>query len=524
VSRNSSVTAASSTLIQDFLEHAAVARPAKTAVITGVERLSYADIDAMANRLANAFLERGVQRGDRVAIFLNNSVQMVVSIFAALKANAVFVGINRASRPEKVLQILNNCQAAALVADARAIAQGFGEKVSSEAPSVKSVVVCTPKGGTTSANKLTVQHFADIQETFPGSRPERKNIEVDLGCLIYTSGTTGEPKGVMCDHGNVVFVTESIVSYLKNTEQDIVLNVLPLSSSYGLYQLMAAFRVGATLVLEEGFGFPDLIVERMAKERVTGFAGVPTVYAMLLGLDVSGYDLSALRYITNAGSGLPVEHIKRLRQHFPKTDLYLMHGLTEVARTMYLPPEQADVRPGSSGIPIPGTELWVEDETGRRLTPGEVGELVVRGPHVMRGYWNSPELTNFRFRPGPVAGERVCFTGDLFKTDAEGYFYFVSRKDDIIKSRGEKVAPREVENVLCTLPGVVEAAVVGVPDAVLGQAIKAVIVLNGTKLTEADVIAHCKARLEYFMVPRQVEFRQELPKTPSGKIKKLELS
>jgi len=230
-----------------------------------------------------------------------------------------------------------------------------------------------------------------------------------------------------------------------------------------------------------------------------------------------------LRYLTNAAAGLPVEHVKRLRQTFPKADLYLMHGLTEVARTMYLPPEQTDCRPGSSGIAIPGTELWVEDENGQRLGPGEIGELVVRGRNVMRGYWNAPDMTAQRFRSGPNAGERVCYSGDLFRTDDEGYFYFVSRKDDIIKSRGEKVAPREVENVLYAITGVLEAAVVGIPDPMLGQAVKAFVVAPGLSLTESDVISHCKSRLEEFMVPRAVEFRSELPKTPSGKIRKVDL-
>jgi acyl-CoA synthetase (AMP-forming)/AMP-acid ligase II len=212
-----------------------------------------------------------------------------------------------------------------------------------------------------------------------------------------------------------------------------------------------------------------------------------------------------------------------LRQIFPKTDLYLMHGLTEVARTMYLPPDQTDARPASSGIPIPGTELWVEDENGHRLGPNEVGELVVRGRNVMRGYWMAPEMSGQRFRPGPQPGERVCYTGDLFRTDEEGYFYFVSRKDDLIKSRGEKVPPREVENVLYRLEGVVEAAVIGVPDPVLGQAVKAFIVAPGATLTESDIISHCKANLEEFMVPRSVEFRTELPRTSSGKVRKVDL-
>src|SRR5690349_4752034 len=249
----------------------------------------------------------------------------------------------------------------------------------------------------------------------------------------------------MFDHSNVVFVTQSIAQYLKHTDRDIVLSVLPMAFSYGLYQLMVVFSTGGTLVLEESFAFPDLVLEKMAQERVTGFAAVPTIYSMLLGMDLSKLDLSSLRYLTNAAAGLPVEHVKRLRQIFPKVDLYLMHGLTEVARTMYLPPSQTDLRPASSGIPIPGTELWIEDDEGNRLPPGQIGELVVRGRNVMRGYWNAQEMTAKKFRPGPMPGERVCYSGDLFRMDEEGYFYFESRKDDLIKCRGEKVAPREVE-------------------------------------------------------------------------------
>jgi len=283
------------------------------------------------------------------------------------------------------------------------------------------------------------------------------------------------------------------------------------------------FNTGGTLVLEESFAFPDLVLEKMAQEKVTGFAAVPTIYSMLLGMDLSKLDLSSLRYLTNAAAGLPVEHVKRVKQVFPKVELFLMHGLTEVARTMYLPPEQTDIRPASSGIPIPGTQLWIEDENGKGLGPNEVGELVVRGRHVMRGYWNAPELSAQRFRPGALPGERLCYSGDLFRTDEEGYFYFVSRKDDIIKSRGEKIAPREVENVLYTINGVQDAVVIGVPDPLLGQVVKAFIVAPGGGLTESDVISHCKARLDEVMVPRQVVFRDELPKTGSGKVRRLDL-
>jgi amino acid adenylation domain-containing protein len=510
-------------LVQDFLQNSAVSRPDKIALVCGGQRVSYAQLEGMANRLANALGEKGVRRGDRVAIYLNNSLEAVVSIFAVTKAGGVFVAVNRNSKIEKLAGILNNCQAAVVIMDQRAVAQGIGDKLLAGASSLKSIIVCGNKTLPLPAGNPHGQDFATIQAGFSAGQPERENIDLDLACLIYTSGTTGDPKGVMCDHNNVVFVTHSIVKYLKKTEADIVLSVLPLSFSYGLYQLMATFCVGGTLVLEESFAFPAVVLQKLAQERVTGFAGVPTIYSMLLGMDLQNLDLSALRYLTNAAAGLPVEHVKRLRQIFPKVELYLMHGLTEVARTMYLPPDQTDRRPGSSGIAIPGTELWIEGEDGSRLGPGKTGELVVRGRNVMRGYWMDPEMTAQQFRPGPLSGEQVCHSGDLFRTDEEGFFYFVSRKDDIIKSRGEKIAPREVENVLYTIKGVQEAAVIGVPDPVMGQVVKAFIVAPNAGLTEAAVISRCRAQLEEIMVPRQVEFCNELPKTDSGKIRKTDL-
>jgi len=245
---------------------------------------------------------------------------------------------------------------------------------------------------------------------------------------------------------------------------------------------------------------------------------VPTHFALLLQLDLGLYDLSSLRYVTNTAAALPVQHIQELRRRLPGVALYSMYGLTETKRTLYLPPEQLDKRPGSVGIAIPGTEVWVENEKGERLGPGQPGELIVRGRHVMRGYWGDAEATSRRFRPGTLPGERLCYTGDVFRMDDEGFYYFLGRSDDIIKSRGEKVSPKEVENVLYGLAGVVEAAVVGVPDPILGQAIKAFLVVKGVQRTKAEVLAHCRAHLEDHLVPKDVEFRDELPKTSSGKI------
>lgn len=512
-------------LVQNFLEDSARRYPNKLAVVCRDHRLTYAQLEDAANDWASRLQRAGVSRGDRVAIYLPNSVEAIIGIFGILKAGGVFVAVNRAAKLEKLGFILKHCGARVLITNARVFDQGV-KKVETrrldDAPMFGEFLF-TKTPCRSLAAQFRRQTFA-VSGIPPAITPAvTERSELDLACLIYTSGTTGEPKGVMCGHSNVVFITRAIAEYLKHTERDVVLSVLPLSFSYGLYQLLTTVCVGGTLVLEESFAFPAAVLQQMVREQVTGFAGVPTIYSIILGMDLREFDLSRLRYLTNAAAGLSVEHVKRLRQLFPNTELYLMHGLTEVARTMYLPPDQADRRPASSGIAVPGTELWIEDESGRRLGPGEVGELVVRGPHVMRGYWADPKGTAQRFRPGPSPGERICYSGDLFRTDAEGFFYFVSRKDDIIKCRGEKVAPQEVENVLCSMPGIQDAAVVGVPDPLLGQAVKAFVVAADSGLTAAKVMAYCQARLEPVMVPQKVEFRRELTKTDNGKIRRFAL-
>ncbi len=505
-------------LVRDFLELSAARLPAKTALVCDGRRLSYAELDAMANQVANALIALGVKRSDRVAVYLPNSVETVATLFAILKAGAVFVVINPTTKRDKLLYILNNCRATALIAEQRFDLEGIAPGPTSAVPSLRGCIRCG--SGPSSPASPTNLSFAEALERFPAKPLPRNNLDLDLACLIYTSGTTGDPKGVMSDHSNVVFATGSIIEYLGNVESDIVINVLPLSFDYGLYQLLMTFRFGGTFVLERSFTYPAAILQRIEQEKVTGFPGVPTIYALLLPMDFSGFNLTSLRYLTNTAAALPVNHIEALRKKFAGVTLFSMYGLTETKRTLYLPPAELDRRPGSVGVPIPGTEAWLEDETGKKLAPGEVGELVVRGRHVMRGYWDAPEMTARRYRLDPATGDRLCFTNDLFRMDEEGFFYFVSRKDDIIKSRGEKVAPKEVEAVIYGIPGVREVAVIGVPDAVLGQAVKAFVATDNQALTEKQVLAHCRAHLEDYMVPKSVEFCAELPKTASGKITK----
>ncbi|HBB32926.1 MAG TPA: AMP-dependent synthetase [Cyanobacteria bacterium UBA8803] len=505
-------------LVQDFLEHSADRLPDKVALVGDGQRLTYAEVDAQANRLSHAFKEQGLQRGDRVVLYLPNSLELAIAIFAVLKAGGVFVPLNPSTKYDKCAYILNNCQAKVLVTTGRQVQ--LAQQLAQEVPSLKTIVLTSQPAETHSPNFLS---YAAIQCDYDPQRLPKVNIDLDLACLIYTSGSTGDPKGVMSDHSNVVFAASSIIEYLGNVESDIIICLSPLSFDYGLYQLLMVFKFGGTLILEKGFTFPAAILKRIEEERVTGFPGVPTIFAMLLKMDLSPYDLSSLRYLTNTAAALPASHIVEIRAKFPWATLFSMYGLTETKRTLYLPPEQLDKRPNSVGIAIPGTEVWIEDEQGQRLGAGEVGELVVRGHHVMRGYWDEKEKTAARFRPGLIPGERVCYTGDLFRRDDEGFMYFVSRKDDIIKSRGEKVAPKEVENVLYSLPGVREAAVIGIPDPVLGQAVKAFVVVEGNAIAETDILRHCRTHLEDFMVPKYVELHSELPKTPSGKIKKTDL-
>jgi acyl-CoA synthetase (AMP-forming)/AMP-acid ligase II len=313
---------------------------------------------------------------------------------------------------------------------------------------------------------------------------------------------------------------------LENTPDDIILNVLPISFDYGLYQVLMAVKVGATLVLEKSFTFPQKILEKAKAEHVTGLPLVPTMAAILLQMrELEPGSLSDLRYITNTAAALPPAHILRLQELFPTTRLYSMYGLTECKRCTYLPPQHLREQIGSVGIAIPGTEAYVVDDDGKQVGPGVIGELVIRGPHVMKGYWENPEATDRALRPGPFPWEKVLHTGDLFRTDEGGFLYFVGRKDDIIKTRGEKVSPKEVENVLYAIPGVREAAVIGVPDPILGMALKAVLVIEPeSRLTETDVIRHCARNLEDYMVPKSVEFRAELPKTESGKISRRQVA
>jgi acyl-coenzyme A synthetase/AMP-(fatty) acid ligase len=324
----------------------------------------------------------------------------------------------------------------------------------------------------------------------------------------------------------MISAAESITQYLGNDENDIILDSLPLAFDYGLYQVLMTFKFGGTLVLEKAFVYPQQMINLIAREKVTGWPIVPMIAAVLVRLkDLDKQHLSSLRYITSTGQSLPQKHITYLQKVFPGVKIFSMYGLTECKRVTYLPPEQLDLRPGSVGKAMPNTEAYIVDENGKTIKEaGKPGELIVRGSNVMLGYWNLPVETSQALRPGPYPGEKVLYTGDLFQQDEEGYLYFLGRKDDIIKTAGHMVSPKEVENVLCEKEDVVEAAVIGVDDEIRGNAIYAFVHLADTsRSTPEDIIKFCAERLEDFAVPKKVVLRGALPRTATGKIQKREL-
>jgi amino acid adenylation domain-containing protein len=477
--------------VEALLEQHARRSPDRTALVAGTERRSYREVDEQANRLAHRLRLSGIEWGDRVVISRGNSIEAVVAMFAVLKAGAVFVIVSPQMRANRLSGLLVDSGAKALIATSK------------------------PAGWLNDVRLVTMFDGPGC----PSTPPPQAESDADLAALVYTSGSTGGSKGVMLTHRNLVAAADSICEYLDLTAEDVILNALPLSFTYGLGQVTTAFRSGATVVLEQSSIYPHLLLDTMIRERVTGFPLVPTLATLMLQQDLTDRSFPHLRYITSAAAALSNSKIQQLRKAFPSTKLYSMYGQTECQRATYLPPDQIDARPASVGIAIPGTSVWIVDGEGNRLGPGEIGELVVCGPQVMTGYWNQPELTARVLRRDHLKGSNVLHTGDLFRMDRDGFLYFVDRLDDIIKTRGEKVAPREIEEVIAELPEVAEVSVYGVPDELLGEAIAASIAfVPGTRLTKSRIQRHCLERLESFMVPRLIDIREALPMSANGKV------
>lgn len=502
-------------LLHQFLETSAEAHSYREAVVHLDGRISYIELERASNRLANFLIEKGIKPGDRVGILLESSVNYTISYFAIMKAGGAVVALNTATTSRIVKNILADCSASALIVH-RQYAH-FLKDIIDDLESLEILIIDGHYEKLERKRSLHVENFFDIQLNSDQRRPSVNISSGDLASIIYTSGTTGNPKGVMLSHRNLEANTDSIVEYLNLTCDDRVMAILPFYYSYGNSLLLTHIRVGGCLVVDNRFAYPNVILEIMSREKVTGFSGVPSTFAILMHKSrINDYRWEHLRYITQAGGPMTPALTLKIMEAIPHVKIYVMYGQTEAsARLSYLEPERLLEKIGSIGKAIPGVVLEVRDESGNLCPPGTVGEIVARGENIMIGYWNQPEET------AKVLNKDGLHTGDLAKIDDDGFFYIVSRKSDMIKSGAHRISPKEIEEILAEHPDVVESAVIGVPDKILGESIKAVIVLKaGSSITDKDILKHCRINLPAFKVPRIVEFRENLPKTSSGKIKK----
>lgn len=514
-------------LVHDWLRRSAQRHPSKVALIVGEEQWCYASLNDRSDVLSWTLRSRGLHHQDRVLILLDNCSEAVIAMYGVLKAGAIFVLLSGSMKSKKLRYIFHNSGARFLITHtrkARVVSEAFAS--SAEKPSVIWIGANTKIPRDKIPCSLRWDELTGAQgapDTCPGMNAENpRPLDIDLAALVYTSGTTGAPKGVMCTHRSMIAVAKSVIQYLDNRPEDRILNVLPLSFGYGLYQVIMAIMFGGTVILERSFMYPSHILERIGQERVTGFPLVPTMAAMWLRMeDMSPYRFDTLRYITSAGAALPSQHADRLQKRLPHVSIIPMYGLTECKRVSYLHPEELDTRPGSAGKAIPNCAVSLVDDHGNKVGPNQVGELVVRGSNVMQGYWGDPELTSRVFQETEASDERSLRTGDYFRMDDEGFLYFVGRKDDMINCKGERVSPQEIEECIFALDAVAEVAVVGVPDEIFGQAIKAYVVIHeGQLLKESDVLRICSQSLEAYMIPKFIAFTEELPRTANGKVNK----
>ena len=465
----------------------------------------------------------GVCPGDRVALHLEKSIEEATAILAVSMAGGVFVNVNPLLKARQVRHILSDSGATTLIT-AWPRLKSLGADLSG-LDALQTIV--------TYGSKVTLRDdaldgrgvidMASVGQETDDAGPVRR-IDRDIAAIIYTSGSTGLPKGVILSHRNLVAGAESVSTYLQNTSEDRILSILPFSFDYGLNQFTTSLLVGATLVLKLHLNASETL-RTIESERITGLGGIPTLWSQLLQAGWTGLTLPSLRYITNSGGRFAEEHVKEYRRRLPHTRIYLMYGLTEAFRSTYLDPGQVDVRPTSIGKAIPNAEILVVDDQGRPCGPNEVGELVHRGAHVALGYWNDPILTAQRFKRNPLqpaavpGDEWAVFSGDLVRRDEEGFLYYVGRKDHMIKTSGFRVSPTEVEEYFYNTGLVQDAVAFGVPDPMLGERIKVTLSLRpNVEMTGADLLAAVSRSMPSYMVPKEVQVLESLPRTSSGKL------
>ncbi|MDX6716231.1 MAG: hypothetical protein QOH30_2789 [Baekduia sp.] len=502
------------THLHHLIADAAARTPDAPALTVKDRTVGYAELWHDVAAFGAGLAALGLQRGERVGVYLDKRVETVVSIFGTSAAGGVFVPVNPQLRAKQVAYILADCDVRVLVTTAERLALLRDEL--GQCPALEHLVVLgtEPAGGARSWDDVLAPDTA---------LPSGPRVDVDLAAILYTSGSTGKPKGVVLSHRNLLVGGASVSEYLHNDADDVILAALPLSFDAGFSQLTTAFTVGAHVVLVDYLLARD-VVALCARHRVTGLTCVPPLWIQLAEQEWPAEASESLRYFANTGGRMPRATLDRLRAIFPAAKPYLMYGLTEAFRSTYLDPDEVDRRPDSIGKAIPNAEILVVREDGTLCDDGEEGELVHRGALVALGYWNDAARTAERFKPAPgrdpglMTTELAVFSGDAVTRDAEGFLYFVSRKDEMIKTSGYRVSPTEIEEVVYGTGLVRDAVALGIDDDRLGQRIVlAVSPANGAELDPGVLLAELRKQLPLYMLPKHVSVRAELPRSPNDK-------
>ena len=515
-------------LLPELISRSAQRFPEHIALTYGKDSLSYAQLQTAVSAFASGIVGLGLQRGERVAIYLEKRFETVIASFGAPAAGAVFVPLNPLLKAEQVAYILRDCNVRLLVTSPERHAL-LREALADCSDLRQTILVNTPAGQA----PATCCAWDDLMQ-MPAC-PGHRVIDTDMTAILYTSGSTGKPKGVVLSHRNMVAGAKSVASYLENHADDTLLAALPLSFDAGFSQLTTAFHVGARVVLLN-YLLPRDVLKALERERVTGLTAVPPLYIQLAQLDWPAHITEHLRYFANTGGRMPRETLMALRSRLPQTKPFLMYGLTEAFRSTFLPPEEVDKRPDSIGKAIPNAEILVLREDGTPCNANEPGELVHRGALVGMGYWNDPEKTAERYKPLPsntpgreaglVLPELAVYSGDNVRRDEEGFLYFIGRRDEMMKTSGYRVSPTEVEEILYATRLVGECVAFGVDHETLGQSIQ--VIATPPADGELDIpalLAECRKQMPAYMVPSGIEARQgPLPRNPNGKIDRKTLS
>ncbi|MRX28011.1 acyl-CoA ligase (AMP-forming), exosortase A system-associated [Kangiella sp. HZ709] len=509
--------------LDKILTQTALQFPQKVALNDNKQQLDYQTLEQQVSIFADRLIQLGLAAGSRIAIYLPKQIEAVVSKLAASRAGLVFVPVNPLLKPHQVSYILQDCNVELLVTSGPRSKQLA--EIYSNAKELKHLVLVDDKFDTDLVKHLSISFWNSLLNDDSKTLARRQRIDQDLAAILYTSGSTGNPKGVCLSHRNLIAGAQSVSSYLKNTSDDIILAVLPLSFDYGLSQITTSLLVGATVILME-YLLPRDVIRQVEKHHVTGLAAVPPLWFQLAQLEWPESCQQSLRYITNSGGAMPKATLTALQKELPGTSPYLMYGLTEAFRSTYLDPNEIEKRPDSIGKAIPNAEILVLREDGSVCDDEEPGELVHRGSHVSLGYWNAPEKTAKRFRPigksSNYLTELAVWSGDQVRRDKDGFLYFIGRADDMIKCSGYRISPSELEDTLFLMDGIKEVAALGIADDQLGQAVMLVINADA-QIEEASIKKYCMKNLPNFMQPKYIELVKKLPRNPNGKIDRKQL-